>query len=191
VNTKSEDFFSTVFTAAESHCPSHFRGHNVLTAVLTHCVTTEKEHESMSALTTLKLTNVRKPTQQPVIVNQRNKLAKRLWEQMELAKAQATGDTFASKRLKSVVDADGIRRTVEVAKRVKPWWFVSESGKVCVNVRYGSQVIELAKGKSAVEVASPSELLSTLELIKTAVINGELDSQIQAASGHLRAGFKR
>lgn len=145
----------------------------------------------MSALTTLKLTNVRKPTQQPAIVNQRNKLAKRLWEQMELAKAQASGDTFASKRLKAVVGSDGIRRTVEVAKRVKPWWFVSEAGKVCLNIRYGSQVIELAKGKTAVEVANPAELLSTLDLVKTAVINGELDAQIQAASGHLRAGFKR
>jgi len=32
----------------------------------------------MSTLTALRLTNVRKPTQQPAIVNQRNKLAKRL-----------------------------------------------------------------------------------------------------------------
>jgi len=145
----------------------------------------------MSTLTVLRLTNVRKPTQQPAIVNQRIKLAKRLWEQMELARAQAAGDTFTSKRLKSVVGSDGVRRTIEVAKRVKPWWFVSEAGKVCLNIRYGSQVMELAKGKTAVEVANPSELLNTLDLIKAAVVNGEFDAQIQAASGHLRAGFKR
>jgi len=110
---------------------------------------------------------------------------------MELARAQAAGDTFTSKRLKSVVGSDGVRRTIEVAKRVKPWWFVSEAGKVCLNIRYGSQVMELAKGKTAVEVANPSELLNTLDLIKAAVVNGEFDAQIQAASGHLRAGFKR
>jgi hypothetical protein len=145
----------------------------------------------MSALAALKLTNTRKPAHQPAIVQQRNKLAKRIWEQMELAKAQNSGDTFASKRLKTVTGSDGIRRTVEVAKRVKPWWFVADNGKVCVNVRYGSKLIELAKGKTAVEVANAEDLIQTLDLIKSAVTNGELDPQIEAASGQLRAGFKR
>ena len=90
-----------------------------------------------------------------------------------------------------VTGSDGIRRTVEVAKRVKPWWFVADNGKVCVNVRYGSKLIELAKGKTAVEVANAEDLIQTLDLIKSAVTNGELDPQIEAASGQLRAGFKR
>lgn len=145
----------------------------------------------MTTLAALKLTNTRKPTQQPAIVQQRNKLAKRIWEQMELAKAQALGETFASKRLKMVTGSDGIRRTVEIAKRVKPWWFVADTGKVCVNIRYGSKLIELAKGKTAVEVTNAEDLVQTLDLIKSAVINGELDPQIEAASGQLRAGFKR
>jgi hypothetical protein len=145
----------------------------------------------MTALAALKLTNARKPTQQPVIIQQRNKMAKRIWEQMELAKAQAAGGTFSSKRLKSVKGDDGIRRTVEVAKRVKPWWFIADNGKVCLNIRYGAKLIELAKGKSAIEVANADELLKVLEIVKTAVIDGELDAQIEAASGQLRAGFKR
>ena len=145
----------------------------------------------MPALAALKLTNTRKPTQQPAIIQQRSKLAKRIWEQMELAKAQAAGGTFASKRLKSIKGEDGIRRTVEVAKRVKPWWFVADNGKVCVNIRYGAKLIELAKGKTAVEVANAEDLIQTLDLIKSAVTNGELDPQIEAASGQLRAGFKR
>jgi len=86
---------------------------------------------------------------------------------------------------------DGIRRTIEVAKRVKPWWFVADNGKVCINVRYGSKLIELAKGKTAIEVASAEDLIRTLDVIKSAVIEGELDAQIEAASGALRAGFKR
>ena len=145
----------------------------------------------MTALTGLKLTNARKPTQQPAIIQQRNKLAKRIWEQMELAKAQAAGGTFANKRLKSIKGEDGIRRTVEVAKRVKPWWFVADNGKVCLNIRYGAKLIELAKGKSAIEVANADELLKVLDIVKAAVIDGELDAQIEAASGQLRAGFKR
>jgi hypothetical protein len=145
----------------------------------------------MSTLTQLKLTNTRKPTQQPAIIQQRTKLAKRIWEQMELAKAQQAGDTFASKRLKTVVGTDGVKRTVEVAKRVKPWWFVADNGKLCVNIRYGSKLLELAKNKSTVEVADVAELIATLDIVKAAVIEGELDQQIQAASGQLRSGFKR
>ncbi|MDD2545750.1 MAG: hypothetical protein PHI55_05640 [Burkholderiaceae bacterium] len=56
-------------------------------------------------------------------------------------------------------------------------------------MRYGSKVIELAKGKNAVEVANVDELISTLELIKTAVEAGELDDAINAASDKLRSGF--
>ncbi len=145
----------------------------------------------MTALAALKLTAARKPSNQPVIIQQRNKLAKRIWEQMELAKAQAAGGTFASKCLRSVKGEDGIRRTVEVAKRVKPWWFVADNGKVCLNIRYGAKLIELAKGKTAIEVANADELLKILDVVKAAVIDGELDPQIEAVSGQLRAGFKR
>lgn len=145
----------------------------------------------MSALAGLKLSNTRKPTQQPAIIQQRTKLSKRIWEQMELAKAQQAGDTFASKRLKSIVGTDGVKRTVEVAKRVKQWWFVADTGKLCLNIRYGSRLLELAKGKTTVEVASADELIETLNIVKAAVLAGELDAQIEAASGQLRSGFRR
>jgi len=68
---------------------------------------------------------------------------------------------------------------------------VSETGKVCISIRYGAKLIELAKGKSAVEVSSGEELIKTLELIKRAVEAGELDSQIEIASTKLKEGFKR
>lgn len=145
----------------------------------------------MSALTALKLTAAKKPSQLAPIVQQRNKLAKRIWEQIELAKAQASGSTFTSKRLRSVRDIDGVRKTVEVAKRVKQWWFVADNGKLCLSIRYGSKLLELGKGKSAVELANGDEIIRTLEIVQSAVMNGELDAQIESASGSLRAGFKR
>ena len=80
---------------------------------------------------------------------------------------------------------------MELPKRIKPWWFVSDSGKVCFSVRYGSWTIELAKGKPSVEVASAEDLVKALETIKQAVEAGELDSQIETASASLRSGFKR
>lgn len=145
----------------------------------------------MSAIAALKLSNTRKPSQQPAIVQQRTKLAKRILEQMQLARAQQTGTTFASKRMKSVVGADGVKQTIEVAKRVKAWWFVADTGKLCLNIRYGSKLIELVNGKTTVEVASADELIAALNIVKTAVLAGELDAQIKTASGQLRAGFKQ
>jgi hypothetical protein len=56
-------------------------------------------------------------------------------------------------------------------------------------VRYGARLLELAKGKFAVELASEKELLPTLEIIKAAVLAGELDVAIDTASNKLRDGF--
>lgn len=145
----------------------------------------------MSALTALKLSAAKKPSQLSPIVQQRNKLAKRIWEQIELAKAQASGSTFTSKRLRTVRGIDGVRNSVEVTKRVRQWWFVSDNGKLCVSIRYGSKLLELGKGKSAVELASGEDIIPTLEIVQAAVMSGELDAQIENASGSLRAGFKR
>jgi hypothetical protein len=144
----------------------------------------------MNALNGLKLVGSQKPTQIPAVQQRRNKLAKRLWEQIELAKAQQAGTTFAPTRFRSVVQNDtGLRKQVEVPKRVKAWWFVADNGKLVLSVRYGTKVLELAKGKWAVEVGSDKDLVGVLEVVKAAVLAGELDGQIHAASLKLREGF--
>ena len=128
----------------------------------------------------------------PAIVIRRNKLSSKLWEQIQLAKSQLDGTPFVVMKYRSMVDREtGLRKQVELPKRIKPWWFQSEQGKVCVSVRYGSWTIELAKGKPSVEVASAQDLIKTLETIKSAVEAGELDAQIETASASLRSGFKR
>lgn len=83
----------------------------------------------------------------------------------------------------------GLRKQVEVNKRIKQWWFTTDSGKLALSVRYGARLLELAKGKFAVELASEKELLPTLEIIKAAVLAGELDAAIDTASNKLRDGF--
>ena len=145
---------------------------------------------TLANLATLKLSTAVKPTHMPVIQVRRNKLVRRLWEQMELAKAQQAGTHFAPIKFRSIADPDtGIRRQVEMPKRVKPWWFVTDTGKLVLSVRYGTKVLELAKGKVAVEVGVEKDLVPTLELIKRAVEAGELDVQIEAAALKLRDGF--
>ena len=146
----------------------------------------------MSALSTLKLVAARKPQQMPTIQLRRNKLSNNLWEQIQLAKSQISGQPFVVTRFRSVKDPEtGLRRQVEIPKRIRAWWFVTENGKVCVSIRYGSWTLELAKGKPSVEVASADELVVTLETIKRAVEAGELDTQIETASAGLKSGFKK
>ncbi len=145
----------------------------------------------MSTLTALKLVSAKKPMNMPLIVVRRNKLSAKLWEQIELAKGQATGKPFVLLKTRTVRDSEtGLRKSVEVPKRLRLWWWMSDTGKVCVSIRYGSKVLELAKGKAAVEVASPDDLIKALEAVRWAVEAGELDQQIEAASGALKAGFR-
>ena len=146
----------------------------------------------MSALTALKLVTLKKPVHQPAIVIRRNKLSSRLWEQIQLAKGQISGTPFVLMKFRSIKDKEtGIRKQVEVPKRIKPWWFQTEEGKVCVSIRYGSWIIELAKGKPSIQVDSGDDLVKALETVKAAVEAGDLDSQIELASSSLGSGFKR
>ena len=146
----------------------------------------------MSTLDSLKLSTAKKPTHIPAIVFRRNKLSSKLWEQIQLAKSQIEGTTFVVKKFRSITDKEtGLRRQVEIPKRIREWWFRNDAGKVCVSVRYGTKVIELTKGKHSVEVENAQALVKALETIKSAVEQGELDTQIEAASGALKLGFKK
>ena len=146
----------------------------------------------MSALESLKLTTAKKPTHIPAIVFRRNKLSSKLWEQIQLAKSHIDGTPFVVTKFKSVKDKEtGLRRQVEIPKRIREWWFRNDAGKVCVSVKYGTKVIELAKGKHSVEVENAQALVKALELVKQAVEAGELDAQIESASGALKLGFKK
>jgi hypothetical protein len=146
----------------------------------------------MSTLDGLKLSTAKKPAHIPTVVFRRNKLSNKLWEQIQLAKSQIDGTTFAVKKFRTVKDKEtGLRKSVEVNKRLREWWFKNEQGKVCVSVKYGTKVIELAKGKHSVEVSSADELVKALSTIKQAVEAGELDSQIELACGALKLGFKK
>ena len=119
-------------------------------------------------------------------------LVRRIWEQIELLKCRAAGTQFAPIKYRTLRDAEtGVRRQVEVPKRVKSWVFIAENGKTAVAIRYGARVLELARGKFAVEIASPAQLIPTLELIKTAIDAGELVEQLATTAGSVRASFKR
>lgn len=144
----------------------------------------------MGILSTLRLSTAQKPGTVTPVQQRRNKLAKRLWEQIELAKAQQAGTQFAPVKLRTYTDKEsGVRKQVETNKKIKQWWFTADNGKLVLSVRYGTKLLELAKNKWAVEVGSEKDLVPTLELLKGAVLEGELDAAIESAANKLRSGF--
>ena len=147
----------------------------------------------MTALANLKLVTSKKKQGVLPVVQRRNKLINKIFEQIQLAQAQKEGRTYAPMRLKTFVNKQtGERKTVESVKRVREWWYVNENGKINLICKYGSKQIQFdAKGKNAIEVSNGEELFAALEALKLAVQQGELDAQIEATSGALRAGFLR
>lgn len=147
---------------------------------------------STSALATLKLTTARKPRALPDVIKRRNKLLNKLSEQRELAMAQLEGRNYTPKRLRTVRDAATGERTVrEMPVRIKAWWWTGEKNETLLSIFYGSKTLELAKGKTAIEVADNKQLVSVLDTVIAATQNAELDALIEAASVKLRDGFKK
>ena len=144
----------------------------------------------MSTIAGLKLVASKKSRSLSPIQLRRNKLAAKIHEQWQLCTARQAGETYAPRRLRTITNPQtGERTTVETVKRVREWFWINEAGKLNLAVRYGSKVLELARGKNAIELATGDELVAVLGKLKDAVLAGELDVQIEAASGALRAGF--
>jgi hypothetical protein len=125
------------------------------------------------------------------IVHRRNKLAAKLHEQIELCEAKRNGSTYAPLRMKTYTNKEtGERMTAQVAKRVKEWFWVSESGRINLAVKYGAKTLPLnKKGANAIEVINADELIKTLGALKAAVLDGELDEAITEVSMATRDGF--
>ncbi len=145
----------------------------------------------MSALSKLKLAAATRPTTQSLILHRRNKLLAKLEEQAKIAAALAKGDRYTSTRIKKVTDSEGNCKTITVEKRIKDWTYTGDDGKLYLTVRYGNKLLELAKGKQAVEVGDNNGLLNAIDLLMQAVSNGELDTHITSAATSTSKSFKK
>jgi len=114
----------------------------------------------------------------------RQKLSNKLHEQIQMAKAVQSGTEFVPVKIRSVKDeATGETRKVEIPKRLKPWWWPSDNGKMCITVRYGARTLEVIEGKNAIETENIAGVITTLEVLRTAIDAGELDGRIEAVMG--------
>ena len=143
-----------------------------------------------SILSSLKFISAKRQISVDPVQFRREKLSKMLDEQIAIATAYMNNTTYQATRKKKVRDENGNVQIVEVQKNVKTWWFTNEN-KVALTVRYGNRAIEFSKGKNAIEISDAKNLLTTLEKIKQAVMEGQLDEQLTQASNNVKARFKK
>ncbi len=144
----------------------------------------------MSGLSALKLvTSKRRQGNSPQFAR-RQKLSNKLDEQIQLAKAQQSGTEFSPIKIRTVKDeVTGEIRKVEVPKKLKPWWWTDDKGKLCITVRYGARTLEIVEGMNAIETDSIADVITSLQVIRSAVDCGELDKRIEAVTNKVKAGF--
>ena len=144
----------------------------------------------MSIVSNLKVVAAKRPQQQPVIVQRRNKLVNRLHDQLEMAKAESEGREYLKARRRHVKNpATGEYSEAVVSRKPRAWYWTADDGKVYINLHYGTKILELAKGKSAIEFGEMKQLVPVIEALKLEIAAGQLDAQIDAAGAEVGKRF--
>lgn len=135
-------------------------------------------------LSTLKLTGTQRSRGFNPVQHRRNRLLTQISEQIEAATAEDRNAPFAPVVQRRVqVGDDAI--TQSRVKQVRRWWWIADNGTCFLELRYGVKALEIAKGKSTIEVGDRKKLVTTLELIRDAVLMGEFDDALSSASSRL------
>jgi hypothetical protein len=134
-------------------------------------------------LADVKLVSAVRPTFQDPVALKRSKFISRVSEQLEIANNLMTGE---QNPFTSFHDPVSLKRP----RKVSPWWWIDKEGKYLMAIKYGSKVIELAKGKSAVQAETLEQIIEVLKSLKQATSNGELDVLLTQAGELIRKRFK-
>jgi hypothetical protein len=126
----------------------------------------------MSALKSLTFTTLPKIGANPTLDRRTNMIA-RLEEQKLLL-----NDPNYVRTARTWVKKNGELTPIQRQHRVLPWWRVNADGSYVFFVRLGSKPIEFEKGKNAIAVPSLDKMPLVINILITAVRNGELDQQL-------------
>jgi hypothetical protein len=129
----------------------------------------------MSALKSLTFTALPSVGANPTL-DRRAKIISRLEEQRALAR-----DPNYKRTIRRREEKDGTKVLLEKQQRVLPWWRAAPNGSYALAIRLGN-LVEFDKGKTAIVVPSLDKLPSVIDTLITAIRNGELDNQLEAAS---------
>ena len=92
---------------------------------------------------------------------------------------QINGEVFTRMRRIWRTDDMGERVLVDRVKRTRAWYWMSGAGGCYFSVWYGSKMLELKPGMTAIQVNKREELPDAIRSVMEAVKQGELDIQIE------------
>ena len=133
----------------------------------------------MSHLSKLKIVAQAAKRQQSKSEHRRAKLLEKLGEQLAMVEAQIAGENFTRHRRVWQTDENGLRTLIERVKRTRPWYWMTGTGGCFLSVWYGSKVLELKPGMTAIQVNRREDLPDVIREVIEAVKQGELDIQIE------------
>ena len=133
----------------------------------------------MSSLSKLTIKAVSRQSKLSPIEARRNKLLAGINEQMEVADAAMHGEQYAVTVPRWTKNEAGEKVRVQRQKVVRSWFFAQDGG-FYVLCKYGAKAISLSKDGNAVFVKQLAEVKPTLEMLRSATKNGELDEAVAA-----------
>jgi hypothetical protein len=126
----------------------------------------------MSALRSLTFTTIPKIGANPAL-DRRTKMIARLEEQKLLL-----NDSNHTRTVRTWVKKNGELTPIDRQQRVLPWWRLNANGSFVFFVRSGSKPVEFENGKNAIALPSLDKMPLVINILITAVRNGELDEQL-------------
>ena len=133
----------------------------------------------MSHLSRLKIVAQQQRRLQTKTEHRRAKLLEKLDEQLAMVQALIAGERYTTTRRVWQTNDEGRRVSIDRPKRMRPWYWMSGAGGCYFSAWYGSKVIELKPGMTAIQVNKREDLPDAIRSVMEAVKQGELDIQIE------------
>ncbi|RLV57760.1 hypothetical protein D5018_20835 [Parashewanella curva] len=128
-----------------------------------------------NVLSSLKVIARPEIVKKPPVLQKRLKLIEKLEQQLEMVECLIAGTEFECFKDKTVKDPEtGERKKVKKRCAVRPWYYESED-HYYLEIKQGIRVLELDKGKQAIDVGEREKIPETIRVIIDAVEKGELD----------------
>src|SRR5580693_8448178 len=142
----------------------------------------KRQEKIMPILDQLNITDLSPKALSSRIERFRRRLISEIDLQIEIAKADAAGQTLnLTKKRRIKNKATGLKELKDAPLHLRRWWWRDESGTVYLPLKLGIKTLELAPGKSAIEIGGIEQLPAKLALVREAVRAGELDRCAEAA----------
>lgn len=133
----------------------------------------------MTHLSKLSLSNSSRKQPISPVARKRLNLIRKLDLQILAANAELKDEEFLEDIRKWVRGEEGDRQQVTEQRAVRKWWRQHHTGAWMITLRDGAKELPLLEDKNSVEIGEIANLVDALETIRSAVIAGEIDDQLE------------